>query len=74
MKIIEGWNGERWLWVVQERWAEGREKETAFVSEANAKVYRDLVRVARRTTDPVRQAHLAEKIECMRAQAFVTIG
>ena len=66
MNIIKGWNGERWLWVVQERRAIGREKETAFESEANAKVYRDLVRAARRTADPIRQAKMAEKIESMR--------
>ena len=74
MNIIKGWNGERWLWVVQERRAIGRAKETAFESEANAKVYRDLVRAARRTADPIRQAKMAEKIESMRAHAFVTIG
>jgi hypothetical protein len=74
MKIFQGWNGERWLWIVQERRAEGREKETAFESEANAKVYRDLVRAARRTTDPMRQTKLAEKIERMRASAFMAIG
>ena len=74
MKIIEGFNGERLLWVVQERWATGREKETAFESEADAKAYRDLVRAARRTADPARQAELAEKIEHLRGQAFVTIG
>jgi hypothetical protein len=74
MKIVEGWNGERWLWVVQERRAIGREKETAFETKANAKSYRDLVRAARHSADPVRQAELAGEIERMRAQAFVTIG
>jgi hypothetical protein len=41
MKIVHGWNGARWLWVVQERRAEGRERETALTSEADAKVYRN---------------------------------
>jgi hypothetical protein len=74
MKIIEGWNGQRTLWIVQERRAAGREKETAFTTEGNAKVYRDLVRAARRTADPMRLAKLTDKLERMRAHAFVTIG
>jgi hypothetical protein len=74
MRIIEGWNGERTLWIVQERWATDRERETAFANEGNAKVYRDLVRAERRTSDARKQQRLAEKIASMRADAFSRIG
>jgi hypothetical protein len=74
MKIIEGWNGARWLWVVREYWSAQRQKETAFTSAADAKAYRDLVRAQRRTSDPVQQGKLAETIKRMREQAFMTIG
>ena len=73
MRIIADFDGRcggRNIWVVQERRAKGREKETAFLTEADAKIYRGLVLAKRRAPDAALQALLAEQIESMRKQAF----
>jgi hypothetical protein len=62
---IECWTtGNQTLWVVIESAVEGREKEAAFATKAEAIVYRDAVRAARRA---IRQG--ADVIDQMAALA-----
>ncbi len=68
MKIIKGWNGARWLWIAIESAVEGKERDVAFTSWADAVAYRCAINAARKGGGSM------QEVEQLRAKAFSTYG